>query len=212
MEPIQLFVPTFRNEECLAEIRECLEKGWTGLGFKTVEFEDAWKNYTGLPHAHFLNSATAGLHLAVRMLKEDGNWQPGDEIISTPLTFVSTNHAILYEELQPIFADVDETLCLDPVSVAERITSRTRAVMYVGIGGNTGHLDAIVALCRARIPNCSTARATGSPARVRFSGAGIGDRRPSLSAKSLSLARKRARQFIAAQCSTRSDCLTKISF
>jgi dTDP-4-amino-4,6-dideoxygalactose transaminase len=150
VEPIQLFVPTFRNEECLAEIRECLEKGWTGLGFKTVEFEDAWKNYTGLPHAHFLNSATAGLHLAVRMLKEDGNWQPGDEIISTPLTFVSTNHAILYEELQPIFADVDETLCLDPVSVAERITSRTRAVMYVGIGGNTGHLDAIVALCRAR--------------------------------------------------------------
>ncbi|MBI5651545.1 MAG: DegT/DnrJ/EryC1/StrS family aminotransferase [Chloroflexi bacterium] len=150
MDSIQLFVPTFRIEECLAEIRECLEKGWTGLGFKTVEFEEAWKNYTGLPHAHFLNSATAGLHLAVRMLREDGNWQPGDEIISTPLTFVSTNHAILYEELQPVFADVDETLCLDPGSIAERITARTRAVVYVGIGGNTGRLDEIAALCRAR--------------------------------------------------------------
>ncbi len=150
MDAIQLFVPTFRIEECLEEIRECLDKGWTGLGFKTAQFEDAWKQYTGLPHAHFLNSATAGLHLAVRLLKEQGDWQAGDEIITTPLTFVSTNHAILYEDLRPVFADVDEYLCLAPQSVAERITPRTRAVMYVGIGGNTGRLDAIADLCRAR--------------------------------------------------------------
>src|SRR3712207_4745613 len=81
--PLQLFVPTFRIDECLAEIRECFEKGWTGLGFKTTQFEDAWKAYTGLPHAHFLNSATSGLHLAVRLLKERYGWQEGDEIIST---------------------------------------------------------------------------------------------------------------------------------
>ena len=110
MKPIQLFVPTFRIDECLAEVRECLEKGWTGLGFKTTAFEDAWKAYTGLPHAHFLNSATAGLHLAVRLLKERHGWSDGDEIISTPLTFVSSNHAILYERLRPVFADVDEYL------------------------------------------------------------------------------------------------------
>ena len=90
-EPVNLFVPTFRIEETLAEIRQCLEIGWTGLGYKTVSFEEAWKNYTGLPHAHFVNSATAGLHLAVRLLKEARNWQDGDEIITTPLTFVSTN-------------------------------------------------------------------------------------------------------------------------
>lgn len=149
-DPISLFVPTFRIEECLAAIRECLEKGWTGLGFKTIEFEDAWKAYTGLPHAHFLNSATAGLHLAVRLLKEKHRWRDGDEIISTPLTFVSTNHAILYERLRPVFADVDEHLCLDPASVEERITPRTRAVIFVGIGGNTGRLGEIAALCRAR--------------------------------------------------------------
>src|SRR5207245_2363158 len=150
MDPIQLFVPTFRVEETLAEIRECLEKGWTGLGFKTVAFEDAWKSYTGLPYAHFLNSATAGLHLAVRLLKEKYGWQEGDEIISTPLTFVSTNHALLYEGLCPVFADVDEYLCLDPISVATRITPRTRAVLFVGMGGNTGQLDDIVRLCRER--------------------------------------------------------------
>jgi len=150
MDPIHLFVPTFRIEETLAEIRVCLEKGWTGLGFKTVEFEDAWKAYTGLPHAHFLNSATAGLHLAVRLLKEHDGWREGDEIISTPLTFVSTNHAIRYEKLRVSFADVDEYLCLDPESVASRLSARTRAVMFVGIGGNTGRLQQIADLCRAR--------------------------------------------------------------
>jgi len=148
MDPIQLFVPTFRIDETLEQIRECLEKGWTGLGFKTVEFEDAWKQYTGLPHAHYLNSATAGLHLAVRLLKEKYTWQAGDEIITTPLTFVSTNHAILYENLTPVFADVDDYLCLDPVSIRQRITPRTRAVMFVGLGGNTGRLAEVSRLCR----------------------------------------------------------------
>lgn len=148
MEPIQLFVPSFRIEECLAEIRICLEKGWTGLGFKTVELEDAWKQFTGLPYAHFLNSATSGLHLAVQVLKEHNGWQEGDEIITTPLTFVSTNHAILYEDLQPVFADIDEYLCLDPNSIAERITPRTRAIMFVGMGGNTGRLRDVLKLCK----------------------------------------------------------------
>lgn len=150
MEAIQLFVPTFRIEECLAGIRECLERGWTGLGFKTVEIEEAWKSYTGLPHAHFLNSATSALHLAVRLLKEQDGWQDGDEVITTPLTFVSTNHVLLHENLRPVFADVDEHLCLDPASVAKRITDKTRAVMFVGLGGNTGRLPEIVRLCRRR--------------------------------------------------------------
>src|SRR5687767_5684350 len=95
-DPINLFVPAFRVEECLDAIRECIEKGWTGLGYKTVEFEEAWKDYTQLPTAHFLNSATAGLQLALTVLKAAEGWQEGDEIITTPLTFVSTNHANLY--------------------------------------------------------------------------------------------------------------------
>lgn len=148
MDPIQLFVPTFRIEETLQEIRVCLEKGWTGLGFKTVEFEEAFRQFTGLPTAHFLSSATAGLHLAVRLLKEADGWQEGDEIITTPLTFISTNHAILYEKLKPIFADVDDTMCLDPASIESRISPKTRAVMYVGIGGNTGRLKDVVELCQ----------------------------------------------------------------
>lgn len=149
-EPIHLFVPTFRVDECLAEVRECLEKGWTGLGYKTVEFEEAWRAHTRLPHAHFLSSATAGLHLAFRLLKEERGWEGGDEVITTPLTFVSTNHAILYEELRPRFADVDEHLCLDPASVAERIGPRTRAVCFVGHGGSPGRYAEVRELCRER--------------------------------------------------------------
>ena len=145
---IQLFVPTFRVEECLQEIRECLEKGWTGLGFKTTAFEDAWKEYTNLSHAHFVSSATAGLHLAVNVLKHRLQWNDGDEIITTPITFVSTNHAILYENLRPVFADVDEYACLDPVDVQKKISKKTRAVLFVGLGGNTGQYGRIVDLCR----------------------------------------------------------------
>src|SRR5438067_2197967 len=147
MNPIHLFVPSFRIDETLAAVRECLEQGWTGLGYKTVEFEEAWKNYTGLPHAHFLNSATAGLHLAIRLLKEQDGWRDRDEIITTPFTFVSTNHPILYENLSPVFADIDDYLCLDPQSIEQKITPRTRAVMFVGIGGNTGQLADVAELC-----------------------------------------------------------------
>ncbi|MBV9508058.1 MAG: DegT/DnrJ/EryC1/StrS family aminotransferase [Acidobacteriia bacterium] len=147
---IQLFVPSFRIDECLKAIRECLEKGWTGLGFKTIEFEQAWSKYSELPHAHFLNSNTVGLHLALHVMKSRFGWADDDEVITTPFTFVSTNHAILYCRLRPVFADIDDFLCLDPSSVAARITSRTRAVMFVGVGGNTGQYDKIVDLCRQR--------------------------------------------------------------
>lgn len=147
---IQLFVPNFRVDECLEEIRECLEKGWTGLGFKTVEMENKWKEYTGLPHAHFLSSNTVGLHLALHMFKTEFGWADGDEVISTPLTFVSSNHAILYSNLQPVFADVDEYLCLSPEDIERKITPRTRSVIFVGIGGNTGQYEEVVKLCKDR--------------------------------------------------------------
>ncbi len=145
---INLFIPTFDIEGCLDAIRTCLDKGWTGLGDQTTVFEEAFCRAFGHPHAHFVNSATAGLHLAVNVLKAMRGWVDGDEIITTPITFVSTNHAILYERLTPVFADVDDYLCLDPASVEQAITPRTRAVMFVGLGGNTGQFGAILALCR----------------------------------------------------------------
>lgn len=145
---IQVLKPKFHVEECLEQVRECLEKGWTGLGFKTIEFEEKWKEYTGHKNAHYLNSATVGLQLAVEILKKENNWVEGDEVITTPITFVSTNHAILYQKLVPKFADVDEYLCLDPVDVEKKITNKTKAIIFVGYGGRVGRLERIIELCK----------------------------------------------------------------
>jgi dTDP-4-amino-4,6-dideoxygalactose transaminase len=148
MKNINLFVPYFRNDEILEQINECLDKGWTGLGYKTNEVESLWKEYTGLPNAHFINSNTSGLHLAIKILKDANKWSDDDEIITTPLTFVSSNHSIMYEGLKPVFADVDSFLCLDPISVESKITKKTKAVLFVGIGGNAGQYSKIVELCK----------------------------------------------------------------
>ncbi len=148
LNDINLFVPKFDIDACLDAVRACLEKGWTGIGDQTDVFEAAFGLKFGFDRALFVNSASAGLHLAVNILKDARHWRTGDEIITTPVTFVATNHAILYEGLVPVFADVDQYLCLDPTSVESLITPRTRAVMFVGLGGNTGQLAAIMELCR----------------------------------------------------------------
>ena len=147
MKSINVFVPKFRKKEVLSQIEECLDKGWTGLGYKTLEIEEAWKEYTYFNNAHFLNSNTVGLHLAIRVLKIANQWKNEDEIITTPLTFVSSNHAIVYENLTPVFADVDDQLCLDPEDVESKITRKTKAILFVGIGGNIGQYKAIKKLC-----------------------------------------------------------------
>lgn len=118
------------------------------MGFKTVEFEEAWKRYTGHKYAYYLNSNTVGLHLAVKILKMKYGWSDGDEIISTPITFVSTNLAIEYENLRPVFADVDEYLCIDPADLEKKITDKTRAVIFVGYGGRVGQLKRVIEICR----------------------------------------------------------------
>ena len=138
MDSIQLFKPKYRKAEVLNEIEECLDLGWTGLGFKTNKFEELFKDYTKFPYAHYVASNTAGLQISIKILKDVNKWKEGDEIITTPLTFVSSNHAILYNNLKPVFADVDEQLCLDLESIKSKVTKKTRAVLFVGIGGNIG--------------------------------------------------------------------------
>ena len=144
---LNVLKPRYHVEQVLDEIRKCLESGWTGMGNKTEEFEKKWLSYTDFNNAHFVNSATSALHLAVAAFKILDNWQDGDEVITTPLTFVSTNHAILYEKLAPVFCDVDDQLCLDPTTLEKLITNRTRAVMFVGVGGNAGQYSKVRSIC-----------------------------------------------------------------
>ena len=145
---IQVLKPKFHVDECLDAVKECLEKGWTGMGYKTVEFEQEWMKYTGHKNAYYLNSNTSGLHLAVKILKMMNGWKDKDEIITTPITFVSTNLAIEYENLTPVFAEVDKYLCLDPFDVEKKINDKTKAVLFVGYGGRVGQLDKIIEICK----------------------------------------------------------------
>ncbi len=129
-------IPVFRpsiTEEEIAAVTEVMRSGWLGLGPKTKEFEDAFKEYLEIPEMVALNSGTAALHLALRVL----GIGPGDEVIVPTITFVSTAHVVKYCGADAVFADVDEeTLCINPDDVARKITDRTKAVIAVHYGGH----------------------------------------------------------------------------
>ena len=128
------------SEEAIRGVEQVLRSGWLGLGPRTAEFETAFASYVGSPHCVGMNSATSALHIALRLLDLESD----DEVITTALTFVSTNHAILYEGAKPVFADVQaDTGNLDPASIEEAITDRTRAVIIVHYGGQPCDLDEI---------------------------------------------------------------------
>ena len=130
---VQLFHPKYRVDECLSEIKEVLESGWTGDGPKSAQFEKEFCEFLGVKQGIFLNSATAALHMAVRLLDLDA----GSPVATTPITFCSTNHVILYEGLTPVFCDVDpKNLCLSFESVKKAIEQDgCKAVLWVHYGG-----------------------------------------------------------------------------
>jgi len=144
-EPIPIFRPTFGEAE-LEAVQAVFASGWLGLGPRTAEFERRFADYIGTPHAVALNSATAALDLGLRVLDVRGG-----EVITTPMTFVSTNHAILYNGGEPVFADIEEdTLNIDPRSIEKNLTDRTRAIVVVHYGGHACDMDAIMELARSR--------------------------------------------------------------
>jgi len=140
---IPLFRPSLGEEE-LNAVRKTFESGWVGLGPQTKEFEEAFARYIGTRHAVGVASATDGLHIILKALGVDGG-----EVLTPSLTFVSTNHAILYNNAKPVFADVEEdTLCLDAEDMKEKITSKTRAVIPVHYGGHPADMKAICELAQ----------------------------------------------------------------
>lgn len=145
---ITLFRPTYRVDECTNEIKKYLMNNCSDYGEKCREFERKWKEYTKFSHALFLSSAIGGIQLAIKLLKDDLQWQDDDEIISSPLTFVATNQAISNENLKVTFADVDHYLCLNPFDVKQKINEKTKAIVFSGLGGNTGSYKEIVKICK----------------------------------------------------------------
>ena len=136
---IPIFRPSMGDEEIEA-VAEVLKSGWIGLGPKTKEFEEQFAEYIGTKYAVALNSCTAALHLALNVLGINAG-----EVITTPITFVSTAHAIQYNSATPVFADVQEdTLNIDPVDIKRKITGKTKAIIPVHYGGHVCDMDEIL--------------------------------------------------------------------
>lgn len=140
------FLPFSRpsiSQAAIDEVAACLASGWITTGPRVKRFEDDLKNYLGAPQVLALSSATAGLHLALAALK----LQPGDEVITTPLTFAATLNTIVLAGGKPVLVDVEAgTFNMDVKRLPAAVTPRTRAIVPVHFAGLPVDLDPLYAL------------------------------------------------------------------
>lgn len=136
-------VPDISDAEVQA-VSDTVRSGWWAKGPRTIEFEKRFAEYVGAKYCVGVNSCTAALHLAL-MTQGIG---PGDEVITTPLTFASSANTILHVGATPVFADIDpETGLIDPKEIEKKITDKTRAVVPVHYSGLAADIGKIGRLC-----------------------------------------------------------------
>ncbi len=145
----QQYLPFHRpviDESDLAAVREVLASGWLTHGPRCREFEAAFAAAVDAPRAVALSSGTAALHLALVALGVG----PGDEVITTPMTFCSCAHVIEHTGATPVLVDIDPlTMQIDPDRIAPALTSRTRAIIAVDYGGHPCQIEEIMKLAHA---------------------------------------------------------------
>jgi perosamine synthetase len=138
-QPIPLASPVIGAEE-EERVLEVLRSGRLSLGPMLSAFERAFGRRVGAPHASAVSSGTAGLHLALRAIGVG----EGDEVVTTPFSFVASANVMLYERAKPVFADIDPiTLNLDPAAAAAAVTDRTRALLPVHVFGYPADMAAL---------------------------------------------------------------------
>ncbi len=139
--PNEEFLPFSRpsiSQEAIDEVVTCLKSGWITTGPRVKQFEEDLKTYLGAPHVLALTSATAGLHLVFTAL----NLKPGDEVITTPMTFAATLNTIVLAGGKPVLVDVEPgTYNIDVTKIEKAVTRRTRAIMPVHFAGLPVDLD-----------------------------------------------------------------------
>jgi perosamine synthetase len=139
LEEIPLAQPVLGAEE-EERVLEVLRSGQLSLGPRVPAFEDAFAGFVGAPHASAVSSGTAGLHLALRA----AGVTDGDEVVTSPFSFVASANVIAYERARPVFADIDPvTLNLDPAAAAAAVTGRTSALLPVHIFGYPADIPAL---------------------------------------------------------------------
>jgi perosamine synthetase len=146
------FLPYGRQSLDDADIQavvEVLKSDWLTTGPKIAEFEERFAAWVGARHAVSFSSGTAALHGAAFA----AGLGPGDEAITTPMTFCATANCILYQGATPVFADVSpDTLNLDPGEVARKVSARTKAIIAVDYAGHPAALDELEQLAKAQAP------------------------------------------------------------
>jgi dTDP-4-amino-4,6-dideoxygalactose transaminase len=137
--------PSIQEPE-IQEVVATLRSGWLGTGPKTHAFEESFRQYVGCRHAVAVNSCTAALHLALDALGIGA----GDEVITTPMTFVATANVILHVGATPVFVDIDpRTMNIDPDAIEAATTPRTKAIIPVHMAGRPCQMDRIIEIARA---------------------------------------------------------------
>lgn len=160
--------PCFGEEE-IEEVVATIRSGWIGTGPRAKQFEEEFAAYVGARYAVSLNSCTAGLFLSLVV----SGIGPGDEVITTPLTFGATANVVEHIGARPVFVDIDPiTLNIDPNKIEEAITPRTRAIIPVHFGGLACDMDAITDIARRYHLTVieDAAHATGTKYRGRMIG------------------------------------------
>ncbi len=138
------FSPPFIGEEEISEVVDSLRSGWITTGPKTKRFEQEFADYFNSPAALALSSCTAALHLALVI----NNIGPGDEVITTPMTFTATVSVIEHVGATPVLVDIQpDTMNIDPVKIQAAITDKTKAVLAVHYGGHPCEMDEINSIC-----------------------------------------------------------------
>jgi dTDP-4-amino-4,6-dideoxygalactose transaminase len=142
------FLPFSRptiSQAAIDEVVACLKSGWITTGPRVKQFEDDLKAYLSAPHVLSLTSATAGLHLVLVALQ----LKPGDEVITTPMTFAATLNTIVLAGGKPVLVDVEPgTYNMDVARIEKAITKRTRAIMPVHFAGLPVDLDPLYDLAK----------------------------------------------------------------
>lgn len=134
------------GEAEIREVEDTLRSGWIGCGPKTKQFEADFARYKSTHDALAMNSGTSALFHAL----DAAGIGPGDEVITTALTFVATINAIIHVGATPVIVDVDETTQnIDPVKIAEAITPKTKAILPVHLAGLPCDMDAIMKIAKA---------------------------------------------------------------
>jgi dTDP-4-amino-4,6-dideoxygalactose transaminase len=133
------------GDEEIEELADCFQSGWLGTGPKVAKFENDFRDYKGARNAVAVSSCTAALHLSALA----AGVGPGDEVVTTPMTFCSTVNAIIHAGATPVLADVDPvTMNISPSEIERKISPKTKAILPVHFAGRPCEMDEIMQISR----------------------------------------------------------------